>query len=573
MKYLTLSKSGTWYFRYQVPFFYRHLFDGRLEIKRSLRTSNKKKAIIAALQLEMEIRKRIMERPLKKFDEKVAQQIIQANARVVKMKINNALSPMSSQAAERLTSIAQDISHLNLRSIYSTNEIKNLLNLSEDIFDVSRSIDKQVSAELRRVEYDFSNQEILLLQTKQALSNIFAIAKEARSSMLKMDLDDCNMRLLQLKQYLNERNPATRPTKATEMSEIDIERQKKFSKKVTLQNVIDQYIAEKKVTVRESTLEATYKKISLVSSLTGNKDFNTLERRDAIKARDILLTWPSNVNKIKEFDGLPYTKIIKLNKLLGKPCLNESTVKDYLEKTSSVYKWAIRNQMATYNPFESIPISTKIKKKKNQQKDKYTDDELSLVFSTAIHTQCSFTHPYYYWLPLLAIYTGARLNELAQLYQDDIKQIDGIWCIRFCEFNKDQRLKNDASNRIVPIHNKLIELGFIDYIKINNGRVFPELKYTEKNGYGGNASKWYGRFKTKLGFEKGKDFHSLRHTVIDFYKQKTTVEERFVQGIVGHENGSITFDRYGKDFSPSILKPYVDLLSWDFETIIKYNLS
>ena len=34
--------------------------------------------------------------------------------------------------------------------------------------------------------------------------------------------------------------------------------------------------------------------------------------------------------------------------------------------------------------------------------------------------------PAYYWVPLLGQYTGARLNELCQLYVNDIKEIDKI---------------------------------------------------------------------------------------------------------------------------------------------------
>lgn len=52
MRYLTISKSGIWYFRFQISSEYKHLFDGRSEIKRSLRTSNKHVAKIEALTLE-----------------------------------------------------------------------------------------------------------------------------------------------------------------------------------------------------------------------------------------------------------------------------------------------------------------------------------------------------------------------------------------------------------------------------------------------------------------------------------------------------------------------------------------
>lgn len=60
MRYLTLSKSGNWYFRYQLPRQQRPLFENRSEIKRSLKTSCKHEAKLLALELELSIRKKVM---------------------------------------------------------------------------------------------------------------------------------------------------------------------------------------------------------------------------------------------------------------------------------------------------------------------------------------------------------------------------------------------------------------------------------------------------------------------------------------------------------------------------------
>jgi hypothetical protein len=61
MRYLTMSKGGIWYFRFQLPTEHQHLFDNQNEIKRSLRTSCKNEAKIQALSLELTIRKKIHE--------------------------------------------------------------------------------------------------------------------------------------------------------------------------------------------------------------------------------------------------------------------------------------------------------------------------------------------------------------------------------------------------------------------------------------------------------------------------------------------------------------------------------
>jgi hypothetical protein len=34
-----------------------------------------------------------------------------------------------------------------------------------------------------------------------------------------------------------------------------------------------------------------------------------------------------------------------------------------------------------------------------------------------------------FWLPLLALFSGARLGELCQLSVDDVREIEGVWCL------------------------------------------------------------------------------------------------------------------------------------------------
>ena len=83
-------------------------------------------------------------------------------------------------------------------------------------------------------------------------------------------------------------------------------------------------------------------------------------------------------------------------------------------------------------------------------------------------------------MPLLGLYTGARLNELCQLYVNDIRQIDKIWCIDINRNTNDKKLKNASSERIIPIHPKLIELRFLEFVKEQKSnqsqRLFSHLK-------------------------------------------------------------------------------------------------
>ena len=58
-----------------------------------------------------------------------------------------------------------------------------------------------------------------------------------------------------------------------------------------------------------------------------------------------------------------------------------------------------------------------------------------------------------------------RLNEICQLYCEDIKCNGRVWYFQLTDERDNQSLKNKQSKRLVPIHKKLIEMGFIDFVK------------------------------------------------------------------------------------------------------------
>ena len=59
-----------------------------------------------------------------------------------------------------------------------------------------------------------------------------------------------------------------------------------------------------------------------------------------------------------------------------------------------------------------------------------------------------------------AFFTGARANSALTLQYDDVLVKDGIDSIYFRENHKIKQLKNEASERIVPVHPQLLAAGF-----------------------------------------------------------------------------------------------------------------
>ena len=158
------------------------------------------------------------------------------------------------------------------------------------------------------------------------------------------------------------------------------------------------------------------------------------------------------------------------------------------------------------------------------------------------------------------------LGEITTLYLDNIKEISGNhrekrWVFDIVEEpnRPDKHLKTLSSRRIVPIHNTLLDLGFVEFIELlkkkdpTRERLFQELKISE-GSYNKNVSTFFNtRYLPSLGLKTNKkNFHSFRHTVSDHLKQKG-IEPHFVNELLGHSTGNIDLERYGKGYNPSIL--------------------
>lgn len=168
-----------------------------------------------------------------------------------------------------------------------------------------------------------------------------------------------------------------------------------------------------------------------------------------------------------------------------------------------------------------------------------------------------------YWIPLIAAYTGARREEIAGLSRSDILDEDGIPAFHFT-FTEVRRLKNLQSKRKVPIHEHLIELGFLHHVQnIDEGRIFPELK--RKSELANLGDDIHYNFRTMLNKQLGpvgveRKFHSFRHYVTDELRSNDEVTKLTRDHILGHAVTS-TGDRiYGKRTPLPVLKRAIDAL-------------
>jgi len=231
-----------------------------------------------------------------------------------------------------------------------------------------------------------------------------------------------------------------------------------------------------------------------------------------------------------------------------------TTVNMHVDALKSLLEMAKRHRYIDVNPAEGLSI--KQRKKVSKIRSPFDQKDLETIFTSSQYVNDSHKKPYQFWLPVLALYTGCRLEELCQLRVSDIKQVDALWVLDINADHPHKRIKNNDSERLVPLHPILTEdLNFPGYaLKQKDGRVFPELKRL-KTRYGHYVSRWFGTHIRKLGItDKKKVFHSFRHTLIDTLNGKFNVDWRFIKGITGHSpGGGEAESRYAKDLSPKVL--------------------
>ena len=280
---------------------------------------------------------------------------------------------------------------------------------------------------------------------------------------------------------------------------------------------------------------AVYK---LCMDIIGDIPIIEIGEEQALTYFETMQKLPSNMNKMPAYKGKTIAEIIAL-----KPTpMATRTINKSLERISSLFKYAVSKPKydLRYNPFSGRSLD----ESDGQKREPFTNEELARLFGAAEHAQRQYTTAYSYWLPLMGLLTGARLNELCQLHLSDFEEVGGIYCINIKDAEEGQRLKNKGAKRLVPIHDKLIEVGLIRYIDRlraqGHDRLFPTLQLTDE-GYGKMPSRWFGRFKERCGImaKQTKVFHSFRHTFISSLLD-IEVPENAIAPIVGHEGKLVT---------------------------------
>lgn len=318
----------------------------------------------------------------------------------------------------------------------------------------------------------------------------------------------------------------------------------------SLKQVADEYVAEN-VQAKRWAAKTEFEKsehFALLYEIAGkDTDIRAVNFDIARNVKATIKAYPKNRNKSQATAGLSLADALAV----GAPTIGIKTQNNYLQSYIGLFAWAQDHGYVTVNPFANM----RIQQDRNQSDEKrvaFTGEQVQRMLDEILNnTSGLIRKDYQRWGPLVGLFTGARLNEIAQMHLDDIRQEEGVWLFDLNEEDGNKRLKNAASRRTVPIHSKLIELGLLEYVqtlrKQGETKLFPEFTYDDKNGWGRALGRWFNEtFLVKLDM-KSKElvFHCLRHTVVT-HLLREGVEQSIVQAIVGHARDGVTQNNYFK---------------------------
>lgn len=278
--------------------------------------------------------------------------------------------------------------------------------------------------------------------------------------------------------------------------------------------------------------------------LLGDKGIEDITKQDVAEFRNLMEQLPARPKR--NVAELPLRQQIAHAQEHSLPRLSAATVKKLGRTLSAVLGLAVEDGLLEYNPAHGVKYTAAAVSPLDEPDRPYSPEELATIFGSPLFAART-NHPSFgearYWVPLMLYYTGARAEEVCQLYVADLMQQEDIWFFRIAELREDQSVKNRSSNRDIPIHPHLLELGLLDYVRSlpPEGRLFPQLQPSgPKQNYHVRLGVWWKRYlrgPLKLNREDIQPFHSFRHTLITHFRNAEQRED-IQNAITGHSQHS-----------------------------------
>lgn len=285
----------------------------------------------------------------------------------------------------------------------------------------------------------------------------------------------------------------------------------------TLSQAIDQHLEDLRRAKRDpKTIIESRQTLRILLGLVGDLPAAGLTVDHVRSLLDGVQHWPKNATQRAEYRTLSVKQTVALSKANGEPPPKAWTLSKHWDRMAvfvrhlhaagvldrdlmaAIVRPSAKTEAATGRPFSHA--------------------ELQTVFGAGFVPWAS-KWPHRWFGPMIGLYSGARVTEVAQLRVADIQSVEGIWGFVVTTEGEGNKVKNQNSRRFVPLAQPLLDAGFMAYVEdvrtAGHERLFPNLPNSTGLGLGRQLSRQFSAYVKDQGIvDPGMGFHAFRHYLI-----------------------------------------------------------
>lgn len=319
----------------------------------------------------------------------------------------------------------------------------------------------------------------------------------------------------------------------------------------------------------ESSRVAVDAPFRVLKDTLGDREASSVSREDARGVVSVLRELPAGMGRQTALKGMTVPQAIEAGRKLNLDPIQPATInRAYLAHIGALFKWALKEGWITSTPFMGLMVKDSVAD--IDKRDPFTKPQLQELFTSSRWKAPARTEneqPGAYWVPLVALLTGARLGEIAGLRVADVEEVDGLLALRIRN-HPGRTLKNIYSRRDLPIHPELGLMGFLAFLdhrrKVGkpDELLFPDGKANVRNQSGAKLGERFVKLIEELKFTGTKlGMHSFRHGVEDRLKAVDLFGTALGRALLGRKSPG-SEKSYGKGFDIHDLKRALDQITY-----------
>jgi integrase len=332
-----------------------------------------------------------------------------------------------------------------------------------------------------------------------------------------------------------------------------------------LLDLFDRYAAVKlrENSKRPDTLREDRKIVQMFSSFIGEETrTDTIKWEDARQFRDLLFRLPVSLTKLKDFRGLSIQQAAAKAQEEGKRTLDIKTVRKHISTLSPFFAWLKDERLTPENHFRDLLPR---KPRGETSRPPFDVDQVNALLRSPLFTGFASdrqehisgdlrTRDWRFWIPLLCMFTGARIGEVAQLRIEDVYDRDGLPFIDLKEDRSTGQQTKSRKTRSVAVHPTLEKIGFLVFVDAQrrergSGQLFVEIEKNKRGHAGAKPSRFLRDYLKRVGIKEGRDglgSHSFRHLMADELREAGYDDIELGPLILGHSSPVPITEKYGR---------------------------